>query len=111
MADTTIAQEAAHTIMADLMPAQQHVAICTHLEVITNPYPVMLWKIIVATIAVYYVTVDFYRVFLHPLARFPGPTLAAITRCYEGYYDLVEKGQYTLRIAEIHRTCGKLSGF
>lgn len=50
----------------------------------------------------------FYRLVLHPLARFPGPRLAAITRWYEGYYDVVQNGQYTFKIRELHQKYGEM---
>lgn len=49
----------------------------------------------------------FHRLFLHPLSRYPGPKLAAITRWYEGYYDVIKNGQYTFKIKEIHQKYGE----
>lgn len=57
-------------------------------------------------VAAYYITMVFYRLFLHPLAPFPGPRLAAISRWYEGYYDVVLDGQYTSKIRELHAIYG-----
>ena len=51
----------------------------------------------------YFASLAFYRLLLHPLANFPGPRLAALTRYYEAYYDVVQNGQYTFKIAELHR--------
>lgn len=65
------------------------------------------WQSIVATIALYYATLALYRLYLHPLAQFPGPKLAAVTRWYEGYYDLYQSGQYTFKIAELHKQYGE----
>lgn len=61
---------------------------------------------LVTAIPAYLVTLALYRLFFHPLARFPGPRLAAITRWYEMYYDVVHNGQYTFKIKEMHRQYG-----
>lgn len=62
---------------------------------------------LVGAIIAYYATLVFYRLFLHPLARFPGPKAAAISRWYEAYYDVLLGGQYTSKIAELHREYGE----
>lgn len=67
----------------------------------------LCWRTLAAAAILYYGTLAFYRLFLHPLARFPGPKLAAISRWYEAYYDVVKGGQYTKKIAELHKTYGK----
>ena len=48
-----------------------------------------------------------YRLYFHPLAKFPGPRLAAATLWYEFYYDCILFGQYTFRIKEMHDQYGK----
>ncbi|KAF4620123.1 hypothetical protein G7Y89_g14699 [Cudoniella acicularis] len=68
----------------------------------------LLWPYIVALTAVYFGTLIFYRLFLHPLAKFPGPKLAAITRYYEAYYDIVQNGQYIFKIEELHKKYGPI---
>ncbi|KAI1295181.1 trichodiene oxygenase [Xylaria venustula] len=57
---------------------------------------------------VYLAGIIFYRLTLHPLSRFPGPKLAAITRWYEAYYDVILDGQYTSRIKELHEKYGPI---
>ena len=66
------------------------------------------WSRFAAAIILYYVTLAIYRLYLHPLARFPGPKLAAVTRLYEGYYDLYQTGQYTFKIAKLHKQYGEV---
>ena len=69
----------------------------------------MNWQLLLyfgGAVAGYYVWVTFYRLYLHPLAHFPGPKLAAISRWYEAYYDVVQGGQYTFKIAELHKEYG-----
>lgn len=64
------------------------------------------WRYVVATAITYYATLAFYRLYLHRLARFPGPRLAAISTWYEGYYDIIQGGQYTFKIAQMHKQYG-----
>jgi hypothetical protein len=47
-----------------------------------------------------------YRVTLHPLAKFPGPKLAALSYKYEFYYDGIKDGSYTSEIARMHDRYG-----
>ncbi|CAG9982715.1 unnamed protein product [Clonostachys byssicola] len=61
------------------------------------------------SILVYIASVAIYRLYFHPLAKFPGPRLAAVTGLYEAYYDLYLNGQYTFKIAELHNKYGNYS--
>lgn len=55
----------------------------------------------------YLVGLAVYRVYFHPLAKFPGPKITAITRYYEAYYDAWKQGHYIFKIDEMHRKYGK----
>ncbi|KAG8156917.1 hypothetical protein KVR01_013139 [Diaporthe batatas] len=66
------------------------------------------WQALGGAVVVYYLTLVFYRLFVHPLASFPGPRLAAISRWYEGYYDVILDGQYTSKIAKLHKVYGPI---
>lgn len=48
-----------------------------------------------------------YRLYLSPVAKFPGPKLAALTFWYEFYYDVIKRGQYTWKIQDLHRQYGR----
>ena len=50
----------------------------------------------------------FYRLVLHPLARYPGPRLAAISIGYEFYYDAIKGGMYTFEIQRMHEKYGPI---
>ncbi|KAF2971356.1 hypothetical protein GQX73_g2178 [Xylaria multiplex] len=66
------------------------------------------WEPILVTIVLHFVSLAVYRLFWHPLARFPGPKLAAVTRYVEAYYDVVCNGQYEFKIAEMHEKYGPI---
>lgn len=57
-------------------------------------------------VLVYAIFLVVYRLWLHPLAKFPGPKLAAITRYYEAYYDVWKGGMYIFKIEEMHEKYG-----
>lgn len=50
-----------------------------------------------------------YRLYLSPIAKFPGPKLAALTLWYEFYYDVVKRGRYTWKIREMHEKYGAVN--
>ena len=49
-----------------------------------------------------------YRLYLSPLANFPGPKLAALSFWYEFYFDVIKQGQYTWKIRELHQQYGPI---
>jgi hypothetical protein len=57
-------------------------------------------------LACYLVSLTVYRLYFSPIAQFPGPKLAALTKWYEFYYDVVQKGQFTFQIQKMHKKYG-----
>lgn len=48
-----------------------------------------------------------WRLYLSPIAKFPGPRFAALTLWNEFYYDVVLGGKYTPKLTEYHEQYGK----
>ena len=63
------------------------------------------------TASVWLVVLAAYRLFLGPLARFPGPKLAALTGWYETYYDCWRRGSYWVEVEQMHQKYGLMTLF
>ena len=59
----------------------------------------------------YVLSLIIYRLFVSPIARFPGPKLAAVTTWYELYYDVIKKGKYLFEIEKMHDKYGMYYNF
>lgn len=76
-----------------------------HLEVWNTSRKLLIAAIPV--VFVYIVGLYLYRLFLHPLSKFPGPKLAAISNWYEFYWDVVRQGDFTRHIQDLHKKYGQ----
>ena len=47
-----------------------------------------------------------WRLYMSPIAGFPGPRFAALTFWNEFYYDVIRKGQYTWKIVDYDKKYG-----
>ena len=66
-----------------------------------NPYVLVPFLLTLYTLCL-----TVYRLFLSPLARIPGPKLAALSTWYEIYFDVVQPGQYVWKIQQLHKQYG-----
>lgn len=69
---------------------------------------VILW-LPLAAVGLYAAGLATYRLLLSPLAKFPGPKLAALTRKYESYFEAVRNYEYLWKIKKLHTKYGKTS--
>lgn len=56
--------------------------------------------------AVYSLSLVIFRLYFHPLARFPGPKILAATTWFETYVDLFHH-DFPQRLSKIHEKYGK----
>ena len=67
------------------------------------------WPLLATLVAVLYLVYGItWRLFWSPLAKFPGPKLAAVTLWYEFYYDVLRTGRYMWEIEKRHEKYGQL---
>ena len=66
----------------------------------------IFWLPLAAT-ALYGLGIAIQRLYLSPIAKFPGPKLAALTRKYETYYEAYQNYEYLWKIKELHKKYGK----
>lgn len=50
-----------------------------------------------------------YRLYLSPIAHFPGRKTAALTFWYEFYFDVIKRGSYVWEIQKMHEKYGTLT--
>ncbi|CBF82038.1 protein CYP58C1 [Aspergillus nidulans FGSC A4] len=68
----------------------------------------MRWEVPLLLIISFYLTRTVYRLFFHPLTRFPGPKITAATGLYEFYHDVVRGGKFLWEIEQMHQVYGPI---
>jgi hypothetical protein len=63
--------------------------------------------LVAAAIIVYNIALIVYWLYFHPLAKFPGPKLTAVSYWYEFYWDVFHHGQFMYRIGDMHKQYGE----
>lgn len=57
----------------------------------------------------YHISLVIYYLCFHPLAAFPGPKIAAATKLFEFYHDVIRGGQFYKEIQRMHEVYGKIN--
>jgi hypothetical protein len=70
-----------------------------------------IFGLLSAAFALYSAALVIFRLYLHPLAQFPGPKIAAATGWYEFYHDVIRGGMYIHEVKKMHRQYGTQSTF
>jgi hypothetical protein len=65
-----------------------------------------LWAALVGTFLAYLIYSALSKTFFHPLCHFPGPKLAALTRWYAAYYELIRDGDLVEHLHDLHEMYG-----
>lgn len=66
---------------------------------------------LLAALLLYCISLVVSRLYLSPIASFPGPKLAAATEWYEFYYQLVKGGQWGHAVEKMHEKYGETPEF
>ena len=69
---------------------------------------VILAACIVGLLAVKTIVTVIYRLYFHPLAKVPGPKIAAATRGYEFWYQGLQHTRFPAKIKELHNQYGPI---
>ncbi|KIK55045.1 hypothetical protein GYMLUDRAFT_176222 [Collybiopsis luxurians FD-317 M1] len=65
-----------------------------------------MYSLLVTLYFSYLVALALYRLFFHPLHRYPGPVLAAVTHWFEVYHNIVKGGGLVIEIERLHKIYG-----
>ncbi|KPI46010.1 Trichodiene oxygenase [Cyphellophora attinorum] len=58
--------------------------------------------------AIFFLLRSIYRLYLHPLARYPGPRLAAATLWYQVYFEVFLVGRFSQQLDRLHDQYGPI---
>jgi hypothetical protein len=77
-------------------------------DVLSSPssWPISPLTLVAISIPTYLILRSIYRLYFHPLAKFPGPKLPALTGWYEFYYECILGGRYFEEILRMHEQYG-----
>ena len=63
--------------------------------------------VVLALFPIYVFSVAIYRLYLSPIAKFPGRKLSILTPWYEFYYQAVKGGKFIWEVEKMHEEYGE----
>lgn len=70
----------------------------------------LIYYVLFSAFALYRVFKVIYNLYFHPLAKFPGPKLAAASHLYEFYWSVIRDGEFIWAIEKLHKEYGTCVG-
>jgi hypothetical protein len=77
------------------------------MQALENGTASVLLPAIVASFVAYAVYTVIYNVYFHPLAQFPGPSLAATTTYWKAYVESIANRSFCHELIELHAQYGE----
>lgn len=79
------------------------------MDLLASGYYFPTWLGLSLAVVVFGILKVVYRLYLGPLAGFPGPKLAAATDLYNAYYDVILHGSFIKQLPALHEKYGSLA--
>lgn len=70
----------------------------------------LAYHVLFLAFALYRFSKVIYNLYFHPLAKFPGPKLAAASHLYEFYWSVVRDGEFIWVLERLHKKYGTCVG-
>ncbi|MCJ1401199.1 hypothetical protein MMC11_004411 [Xylographa trunciseda] len=77
-------------------------------NLLSKPTLVSIAACIVGYLVIKIIVTMVYRLYFHPLAKVPGPRIAAVTREYEFWYQGLQHTKFPAKIKELHKQYGPI---
>ena len=66
----------------------------------------LIWALL-CVFLLYRLSIIIYRLYFHPLSKFPGPKLAAVSTLYRAYFQMWRDGDHVAQATRLHETYGR----